>query len=500
MDKRLPNEHAWSRRLADWEKGPEGPSPDPAVWDRLKQSLNKKKRRPPVIWGAAGLLALVVAIIMFSLSEEESGGIAVATGSSSGLTLDATRSSYVGRSQVLASEGEPRGVRSTRERSEASSASIRKQMGGATESTLGATRSSSGLTLDATRSSYVGRSQVLASEEEPRGVRSTRERSVSSLASTRERSVSPLASIRERSEVLPVRTRELSDFTLDVAGAAASFPSDATRSSYVGRSQVLAGKGERSQVLAIGLHTAFNRPEVRAQIPSSVFRAQSIAKNISTSIGFRLRLEISDKWSLTTGFSRSIESSEHQLVFVQPYRSDQEVTDPDGSARTTYQTDFATDYSKAGADIEIVRPADTELPANFWLRLGVSAQEEVETISVPVLIAYDQPVGQRLRLRLASGLAWNRQNISLDLQSRLSNARELNIRQSRVRSNEQFLNQDYWTAQFQAGIALRTGKQWEFALSPQFSTSLTRLGEDRNLNVGFQQVSIVGEVYYRFNR
>ncbi|MEM8585303.1 MAG: hypothetical protein AAGF87_13575 [Bacteroidota bacterium] len=473
MAEKLPNDSSWSRRLADWESGQQGPHPDPKVWGRLEESLSKRKRRTAPYWRAiSGLIILLISAGIFWLqSDLSTENPAHVTSPRNPPTTNAQEPQSVLPAQeprIVLHDQEPRSVRRRRtfERSPAPAVSSSE------------------------------RSPVLLPTEsspKPPGVSPDLSGPIDE--TRRSQSVSPIPNLTAKPLLITS--------ALGIHGVSWKEPSPnpvggiAAENESRGSSSSVRPSSERKR-FSVGFQTALHKPEVRVQLPENTRQAQSIVNPSASSWGLRFRLELGDRWGVTSGFSCGRESSEHRLVLVREYTPELETIDADGNARTTFSADFATDYSKAGTEIEVVRPVGVEIPASFFLRMGIRAFEEVKTTSIPLLVSYDQPLGKIFRLRLSGGVAWNRQRVALDIQSRLSNPRGLNLISSRIRSSEQFLDDNFWTSQLQVGLAIRPNSSLEVVLSPQFTSSLSQLGEDRNLSARFQQFSFLGEVYYRF--
>ncbi|MEL7375431.1 MAG: hypothetical protein AAFN65_00620 [Bacteroidota bacterium] len=494
MAEKLPNDSSWSRRLADWEKGPEGPAPGPELWDRLDQSLSERRRRPLVLWWIVSI-AFLVGIVggTYMLVPAASSELPKSMGEVAGLerrpTVDAESSTHEPGPTVVVENtsnnppSEPANPQLSDLQAIDDDTETRDEQAANTIERLSAHSTDQGTERSLTTPSAIIREEAPALLSERRD-----EEPVAATSAVRIGSTSLLQAPKMTG--LQVNSLSAIDKSIDAGNSLDTY--------LQGELINPAFSQKRRLRFLIGFQAAFHQPEVRVQLPANTVTAQSITNSLASSWGLRFRLELNDRWGLTTGFNCGRESSEHRLSLLRIYRPETEVLDANGNARTTYVADFATDYSKADTEIEIIRPAGVELPANFWLRLGIRALERVKTTSIPLLVTYDQPIGNWLRLRIGTGIAWNRQTVSLEIQSRLSDPRGLNLVSSRIRSSEQFLDDQFWTGQLQTGLVIRPWKNIEIGVSPQFTASLSSLGEDRNLSTNFQRFSMIGEFYYRF--
>ncbi|MEM7575103.1 MAG: hypothetical protein AAF433_19515 [Bacteroidota bacterium] len=512
MAEDLHKNNPWSQRLKDWEASGTGPEPLPGDWSRLAEKMDKGSRRRGAAWWwwGSGLLIIAGLVLVFLFPQPNSqGGVTtiaeeLTTSNKLPMEQEAVADKAVETEAVTISpttttaENEPEVTTSFESElnptlAATSSTPILLELPASTPAKeIGSDPAELRLQLNAPSITLENAGGTSNSEE-----REQNERTLPSSDSQEGQIAYPTIS-----SLYPLYLSTRLPKLRPVLGQWGRTMADQGHENLAEENLTANGENEEPQPtawsLAVGPQLGVFRPEVNIELPANTLAAETEAKSIAYTFGIGAQIRIGKHWGFQTGISRSREDSRHRFFLARAYNPANEILDAQGNGVNRIELDYTTSYTKGEAEVELFRSADVPTTEIRFIRLAVILKEEVETTTIPLLLTYDLPLSNKFGLRLGAGASWNRQTVTVDIQSRLSALIDMEVRRSGIRSSERLLNSEFWTGQLVAGLVYQPFSHWEINLFPQWFTSLSNLSADRQLNADYSRFSFSAGINYRF--
>lgn len=204
--------------------------------------------------------------------------------------------------------------------------------------------------------------------------------------------------------------------------------------------------------------------------------------------GLALRRTLGNHWGIQLGMSRGQETVSSRYRFQRIYTANDERVTTNGEAINNFSVELDGKYTKTDTDIEVSRPANQPIGSPLRLLIEAQLEERIRTTQVPLLLTYDQALGNRLSLRLGSGISWQRHQIQTEQQARLIQAGRFQVRRSRMVSRTALVNESLWLGQLSVGLDYQLGSRWSVIGQVNAYTQLGNTQSDAGSAVNYQGV------------
>lgn len=248
----------------------------------------------------------------------------------------------------------------------------------------------------------------------------------------------------------------------------------------------------------IGPQVGLEKSVLNVELPEGTLRSQSFTNSLVKSGGVMARFE-RGKFGVETGLLRSQESSRYRYLILRTYVQRDEVPDALGGGKTTFDLEVAGNRSKVLSEIEVSRPQANQFARPQRLLINADLTETTATTSIPLQLSYDVSVTNKLVIRTAAGVAWNRQTVDTDLTARLLQRGDFILGRTRIVTRENLLKQTYWTGQLISGIVYRPTARFQFGVSLRYGYGLGKLADVEGATSDLSRFSLqVGGKYQLF--
>ena len=122
--------------------------------------------------------------------------------------------------------------------------------------------------------------------------------------------------------------------------------------------------------------------------------------------------------------------------------------------------------------------------------IGADLTEITNTTAIPLQLSYDILMNQKLGIRSAAGVTWNRQSVATDLTARLLQRGDFLLGRTRIVTRENLLKKTYWTGQLVSGIVYRPASRWQFDLSLRYGYALSKLANTEGVTSDLSRFSL----------